>query len=182
MKTYTLRMPDGRNYVVDDAICDQLNREQGRERVPGTVLDGLILMKCGCIAMEAGMRECEKMAKKRKAWSRLRPGQKMVENTVDALLETLEARQFISAQNNFNAVTLTVSSLPVQQYTNIRQDYLSEVTKAATANCAATCVLTRDEAKHCKLRRALDQIPGMKEAKREQVFSLGGCPYMTVEG
>ena len=111
MKTYTLRMPNGEQYVMTDDIIREMNE---------------------------------------------------------------------SVHNNLAEVRLTISAMPVPMCTNIRAEDLSEITKAATANCAATCMKTREESKRCPLRHALETIPGMKEAARNQAFGLSGCPYMTI--
>ena len=53
MKTYTLRM-EGRDYVMTDAICDELNRTQGRTRLSGGKLDKLVMAQVGMRLLDGG--------------------------------------------------------------------------------------------------------------------------------
>ena len=179
MKTYTLHNNDGKKYVFNDKQLDELNRAQNRTRVTGGTLDNLILMKSGFIAGETGLMGSEDYVRQMGMWPRLRPCIAQAQKAVDILLEGIEARQFISAYNNFNHVTLTISSFPVDQWTNIRQGDLNLIIRAATANCAATCIRNREQAKRCPLRQALSCVPGMKEAAKSSL-NLGGCPYMMI--
>lgn len=180
MKTYTLRMPNGRQYVMDERMIREMNEMQGRRRVTGDEMDGVIMMQAGVNAITAGSGNCARFLTELNLNRRIKPCMAQVQNVVQCMFDHVEARQFISIHNNLAETRLTISSLPVPMYTNIRTEDLSEITKAATANCAATCMKTRDESKYCPLRRALETIPGMKEAARDQAFGLNGCPYMTI--
>lgn len=180
MKTYTLRMEDGKSYVMDDAICDELNRTQGRVRLKGGELDKLVMAQVGLRALEDGTDGLEDYAKARNQWRKLRPALKLMSNVLADLTDHIDARQFITVYNNFNAVNITVSALPVTQFTNIRQEDLSELVTAASLNCAATCLKTREESKRCRLRKAFESIPGLKKIAKQSAIGLGECPYMTM--
>lgn len=181
MKTYTLRM-EGRDYVMTDAICDELNRTQGRTRLSGGKLDKLVMAQVGMRLLEDGAEGLEDYAKMRKQWGKLRPGLTLASNALADMTDHIDARQFITVYNNYNAVNITISALPVPQFTNIRQEDLSELVTAASLNCAATCTKSQEESKRCKLRKAFSTIPGLKQVAKENAFGLGGCPYMTVGG
>ena len=178
MRTYTLRnMPDGKVYVYTDEEIDRLDREQNRRRLAGDELDGLILMQCGLIAMETGAKDCERYMKERKQAGRIKPCIAQMGKAIDDMSNHIAGRQFITLHNNCHHVALTVSSLPVHQCVNLRQDHVNRIVSAALNNCAATCMLTREQSKCCELRRALETVPGLKEAARG-TMNLGGCPYM----
>lgn len=180
MKTYTLRMPNGKQYAMTDDIIREMNEMQGRRRLTGGELDGVIMMQAGVNALLAGADSCARYMSERKLNRRVKPCVAQLQNAVQDMLDHVEAKQFISIHNNLAETRLTISSLPVPMCTNVRTEDLSEITKAATANCAATCMKTLAESKYCPLRRALETIPGMKEAARDQAFGLNGCPYMTI--
>lgn len=182
MKTYTLRMPDGKNYVMTDEICDELNRTQGRKRLTGGELDALVMLQAGMTAVDNGAERLKKYAKERNQLRRMMPAIAQLHKAADDLTDHIEARQFVTVHNNFANVTLTISSLPVPQYTNVEQSMLSEIVTAASLNCAATCTLSQEESKRCKLRKAFSTIPGLKQVTKDNAFGLGGCPYMTVGG
>ena len=178
MKTYTLRnMPDGKEYVYTDAEIDMLDREQNRRRLSGAELDGLILMESGLIAFETGAKDCARYMRERKQAGRIMPCLAQMHKAVDDMSNHIAGRQFITLHNNCHHVALTISSLPVNQCVNLRQDHVNRIVSAALNNCAATCTLTREQSKCCELRRALETVPGLKEAARGQM-DLGGCPYM----
>ena len=181
MKTYTLRM-EGRDYVMTDAICDEINRTQGRTRLSRGELDKLIMAQVGIRLVEDGVGGLENYAKLRKQWSKLRPAQKLISNALADMTDHIEARQFITVYNNFGNVNITISALTVPQFTNVEQSMLSEIVTAASLNCAATCTKSQEESKRCKLRKAFSTIPGLKQVAKETAFGLGGCPYMTIGG
>ena len=182
MKTYTLRMPDGKNYVMNDAACDEMNRTQGRTLVSGGEVDGLIMLQAGLALADNGMSKLKRYAKARNQLRRIMPALAQVRKAAEDMTDHVEARQYIALHNNFANVMLTISSLPVPQYTNVEQSMLSEIVTAASLNCAATCTMSREESKRCKLRKAFSTIPGLKQVTKENAFGLGGCPYMTVGG
>ena len=181
MKTYTIRM-GGRDYVMTDAICDEINRTQGRTRLSGGEVDDLVKAQVGIRLFEDGVGGLENYAKLRKQWGKLRPALALASNALADMTDHIDARQFITVYNNYNAVNITVSALPVPQFTNIRQEDLSELVNAASLNCAATCTKSQEESKRCKLRKAFSTIPGLKQVAKEHAFGLGSCPYMTVGG
>ena len=94
-----------------------------------------------------------------------------------ASLETaVSAHQLKSLDAQVDDFSVVVTTgMPPQGYTAVSEADLTALTQAVTKDhCGYMCTRTRDGARSCPVRKALDAIPGMRQYRDE---SPDACPY-----
>lgn len=84
----------------------------------------------------------------------------------------------LDAQLNHGQSTVIVTTTAAPpQYVNIRHDHLLAIVKGCCEeHCAFGCTRSREESKACRIRRALDGIPGLP-GESDGIH----CPYYMVD-
>ena len=180
-KDYTVLSP---RHLVDqrkqltNAQMEQLDEKEGRRRVAGYELDALVMLNVGRVFLHTAMEDVKKFAKEVGVYQKIAPSMTMLDNACRTMTDHISRRQCQSIDANYNQVTVSISSLPVPQWTNIKQTDLSTIINQATRMCSLDCTCSREQAKRCELRKALDTVPGMKEASRSAFDQDDCCPYL----
>ena len=161
--------------------------EEGQERVSGGVIDDLILLRVAWTALETlkdekGLIKFLGNANKDNV-RKLRMAATSLGNVVNSAQHHLIINQQQTIYSNTHRASITVSAGNLgsaQQYTNIRHDLLKQIVIAATGsdNCEH-CIRTGKEVKDCKLKQALDTVPGL--ADRQTMIIKDMCPYGCME-
>jgi hypothetical protein len=99
--------------------------------------------------------------------------------SLDSMMRKVSIGQVRTLNANTNQVTVTVSSARVPGCINIDADDLTHIANRALEACSMYCSCTRDESKHCRLRKALENVPSAS------VEGMGTdptrCPYAGVQ-
>lgn len=163
----------GRRHVATDEELDAYDREHNTERVPSRVLDSYIGLTGALALMEKNNTLVEKTAKKYGAWNTLRTAQGMLTKGLDQLTSRMSIRQSISVRENCRNVNVIVGVQRSPLLWNIQLEHVDVLVKHAMRACQE-CLLTEGESRKCKLREALDCIPGVDG----DVDAMGMCPYL----
>lgn len=163
------------------AECNAIDAkaEGRRQRINGAEMDALMRYNAGYSllmdAMKGGgltkmaERACADIEAIKEHLDALKLYYATLENAVSAhQLKSLDAQV-----DDFSVVVTT--GMPPQGYTAIGEADLAALTQAVTKDhCGYMCTRTRDGAKSCPVRKALDAIPGMRQYRDE---SPDACPY-----
>ena len=185
-KDYTVL---SKRHIVDkNAMTDEqmelLDQQEGRRRITGTEMDALIMLNVSRVLMHTAMDDLRPFLKEHGYLTRLAPLMGQFDKACKTMTDHVKRKQCKSIEANYNGVTVTVSSLPMKQpqWTNVEQSVLNRIVNQASRMCAMDCTCTREQSKRCELRRAFDNVPGMKEAAKVGLFSGDdACPYLLFE-
>ena len=98
------------------------------------------------------------------------------------LASQVECRQMGSIMAQTDGARITVAASPNPAYVNIELENLLHICNRAMEQCDFCCTCTRDQSKDCKLRKALDLVPGVKEQGKEYARKdATKCPYRGME-
>lgn len=185
MKTLraTSRDKDGRDKYYDLQALRALDVEQGRDRLTGSELEAMIAL---CVARQLLMDVCdhlERFSKKHGAKAMLHCANGMLKKAIATMRDKISGEQLISISNNINdcGIIITSNYLGVKQMFNVDRDDLYHIINQAAKQCGLECSCTRQESKMCRLRYALDNIPGVKRMAKENWVTGDGCPYQIFE-
>ena len=113
---------------------------------------------------------------------RLRQSLTNLRKSIIAMNMHIATRQMGAIANQMADSTLTISANAVPARVNIPLEDLLHICNRATETCSFSCMVTRDESKACRLRHALDLVPGCKEASKEIARRYSDrCPYRDVQ-
>lgn len=167
-------------YTADEVA--EINRIDNRRRASGAELEAMM----GAIAAGNILIAVAPMLYDHASHVGKVPQLKRLVTTFRRLMVTLNMHLDITQMNtivgNMADAHLTVSSNPVQPYVNIRLEDLLHICNRAMEQCDLCCTCTREQSKDCSLRHAFDQVPGCKQAAKEQARKdAGSCPYRGME-
>lgn len=174
---------DGRGkaiYTMDEV--DRINRVDGRRRVTGAEMEAMM----GMIAAGNMILSCAPTLYEHAAVAGCSPTLKRLatqfRNLMVKLNMRIDVRQMGAIASQMADATITISANPVPAMVNIRLDDLLHICNRAMEQCDFVCTCTREESKQCQLRRALEVVPGAKEAAKEIARKdAGRCPYRGME-
>ena len=170
------------NLIYSDAEVAAINEEQGRVRISGAESEMMIglLAATNMIQMALPVLENHALYSGVRKW--LRMARSLLHKVCVAMSMKIEARQMASMCNQLRDHTISVSAMPIPGMVNISCDDLMILCNRAMETCEMVCNCTREESKHCRLRAALDCVPGAKEqAKERSRADASQCPYKGIE-
>lgn len=150
----------------------------------GSELDALIMLNVGRVLLDTAINDLRPFLKRHGYLTRLAPLAAQIGNACRKMTDHVKHKQCRTIEANYNGVTVSISSLPMrsQQWTNVEQSVMNKIVNQATRMCSMDCSCNRQDSKSCELRRAFDNVPGMKEAARSGVFADADmCPYYLFE-
>ena len=158
---------------------DQMDKDEGRIRVPNRVMQALVLFKA-CV--DTSLRELESVQpfiKKTGAGRMLKCQIAGMRKSVRDMMCKVSASQNRTLQANTQLTYVTVTSSKVPAMINIDVEDLTHICNRALEMCAFSCACTREESKECKLRHAFEQVASSSvEAVRMDATK---CPYAGAE-
>ena len=170
------------NVIYTPEQVDAINREQNRRRISGQQMECMTaLVTAGNLVIQSVpplFDLADHIGKKRQLKSLVTQMRKLF----TALNMAVEVRQMgaICAQVENNHIAVCADHVP--GYINIRREDMMEICNRAMEQCDMLCTCTREESKTCKLRRALEVVPGVKEqGKAYARKDATRCPYRGME-
>ena len=170
------------NVIYTPEQVDEINREQNRRRLNGAELEAMTaLITAGNIIIQTApvlFDQAEHIGKKRQ----LKGTVTQFRRLMTKLNMAVEVRQMGAICGQLENAKICVSAEPVARYVNIRHDTLMHICNRAMEFCDMCCTCTREESKECELRRALELVPGVKEAGKDIARKdATRCPYRGME-
>lgn len=172
-------------YTAEQVV--RINQEQNRRKVSGAEMEAMVsAVTAGNILIQAAPVLYEHAAHIGKQ-PQLKRLVTQYRRLMTKLNMAVEVRQMSAICGQVENAKISVSAEPVARYVNIRQDDLLHICNRAMEQCDFCCTCTREQSKDCKLRRALELVPGVKEQGKEYARKdATRCPYrgmeMVIEG
>lgn len=159
-----------------------INQEQGRRRISGAEMEAMVAMiSAGNMMIQAAPVLFDHAAHIGKQ-PQLKRLVTQFRRLMTKLNMAVEVRQMGAICGQFENAKISVSAEPVPRYVNIRQEDLLHICNRAMEQCDFCCTCTREQSKDCKLRKALELVPGVKEQGKEYARKdATRCPYRGME-
>ena len=176
-------MHDTQDYAIyTPEQVEALNREQDRRHVTGAEMEALICMIVGGNLIIQNAPILYEHAELRGKKQRLKSLATSIRNLMTTLNMAVNLRQMGSICTQLEKMCVSVTSEHVEGHVNIRLDQLLTICNRAMESCDLCCTCTREESKHCELRRALELVPGVKAQGKEIARKdATRCPYRGME-
>lgn len=160
----------------------RINQEQHRRRLSGAEMEAMTAaITAGNILIQTAPVLHDQAAHIGKH-SQLKRLVTQLRRLLTKLNMAVEVRQMGAICGQLEKMKICVSAEPVARYVNIRHDTLMHICNRALEFCDMCCTCTREESKQCELRRALELVPGVKEAGKEIARKdATRCPYRGME-
>lgn len=162
---YTFKLKSARELTRQQAETLDRNSDGRRQRITGKELDALIRFHAGFVLMAeaAESGDLERIIKR--AGARMIPQAigtiQKARGQMDGAISALQLRSLDANISHGARITVSTDGAP-PMYTAVRQDHLLALCKAVTADhCGLMCTRSREEAKRCPVRDALDAVPGL---------------------
>lgn len=168
-----------RDRIFSEERLKAVDAEQKRRRISGAEVEAYIGFATANSLLERNVPTLERLAKETGNAIRLRQASALMGNATKALGNGVSAEQLITIANNCMNVMITISASPVEACCNIAWKALQTICDAAIAACWV-CECSRDESKSCVLRKALETVPGVREATKAAGNTVG-CPFACAE-
>lgn len=175
---------DQRDRVYDPVVLARLNQEQGRERLTSTEMEAVIALCAAKNLADDATNELKRLGRNRGFYRMLRGAVGMMKKAERIIGDSMTGEQLITVSNNTADCNIYVSSNSdptVKQMMNVSADALMDIMNQSLRVCGLTCSCTREESKMCQLRRAYEQIPGVKKLARANFVAGNDCPYQMME-
>lgn len=164
----------GQLMEASDAELRELDRREGRERVPSAVAEAAIGLCGALLLIEDDTAVIAKTARKFGCYSLLRSAAGLLRKGINILLNRVSARQNLAIRENTRGMSIQVSVRPTPMTYNLPMRDLLTLTAYALDHCRTGCLCTSDEARDCPLRAVLSTIPRIDYDDD----GIGLCPYM----
>ena len=167
------------------AECNEIDAKTNgrRQRINGAEMDALMRYNAGYSLLMDSLnggglaKMCERVGADIQTITEHLAALKLFYATVENAVSAHQLKSLDAQVDDFQVVVTT--GMPPQGYTAIGEADLAALTQAVTKDhCGYMCTMTRDQAKMCPVRRALDNIPGMRQYREE---SVDACPYALVD-
>ena len=149
--------------------------EQNRRRICGAEVEAYIGLATASSLMERSAPVLERLAKDTGNGVRIKQASTLLSNATKKMGYGVSAAQLISIANNCRDVTITISSTPVDGCCNVDWKAMQAICDAALEGCCKFCGSSRSESKKCGLRKALELVPGVKQAFKGD--GADECPF-----
>lgn len=157
----------------------KIDEEEGRIRIPGWVL-GTLQNVIGAHALLYGSNPVlKRTARQFGCWKWLRLAEVSLKKALECIDSKLCVTQIMTYRANGEHQKISISSKPAEQCINIPVTEWEVVVRAALKHCTHHCIHSEKEAQKCKLRRVLEDTPGIE---MENDAKWLACPFMTIEG
>ena len=170
------------NIILTPERARVIDEEENRIRISGTEMEAQMAMIAAGNLVVKAVPILEALAKHAGELPRLRRAVTDLRKGVIALNRHIAARQMQTIANQMTNASITISPHPVGASVCIPLEDLLHICNRATETCSFSCMVSREESKACRLRHALDLVPGCKEASKEIARSCADrCPYRDVQ-
>lgn len=165
----------GKVYPDTKAGRDQMDRDEGRIRVPNSAMEALVVLRAAVTVMKKAIDSVWMIVKKTGVGRMIKAHIWGLDKCLTAIMSKVSASQNRTLQANTQLVDITVTSHKVPAMINIDIEDLNAISNRALEMCAFSCDCTREQSKECRLRQAFEQVASScVEAVREDPTK---CPY-----
>lgn len=170
------------NMIFTPQQVDAIDREQNRIRISGSEQEAMMAMIAAGNMVTQAVPMLEELARHAGVLPRVRQALTNLRKSIIAMNMHIATRQMGAIASQMADSTITISANASAAHVNIPLEDLLHICNRATETCAFSCMVTRDESKVCRLRHALDLVPGCKEASKEIARRYSDrCPYRDVQ-
>jgi hypothetical protein len=180
MKIIRARTPRGDWDLFDADKLKEVDEREGRRRLSGGEIEALIGVTTGINIIRRSIICLEELAKETGQQRRAKLVETMVLNLLTGIARKVAQDQLITIGNNVYDVVVTLSSSGVDGCVNIRWKDMQVLADNVLLSCSMSCGKSRDESKSCPIRRALENVPGLKAAAKSQ-GNTKDCPFSGLE-
>ena len=172
-------VPEGTFRGVTAQQKQAFDERDGRRRYTGKELEALIELNAGKALIASAMPDLERVRKDcGDRIGRMLPA--LLESTAYRYAQRMSSAQLISMDNQLNhgkAMVSVTTTIAPPQYVNIRhRDLLAIIRGCCDEHCAYNCTRTLEQSKSCRIRQALDNIPGLPGG-----HDGAHCPYSMID-
>lgn len=170
------------NMIFTQNQVDAIDREENRIRITGREQEAMMALIAAGNLFTQGVPLLEDLARHAGVLPRIRQSLTLMRKAIVAMNMHIATRQMGAIASQMADSTITISAAPVPAKINIPLDDLIHICNRAMEACEMMCPCTRDESKACRLRAALDLVPGCKQAAKEIARRHSDrCPYRDVQ-
>ena len=170
------------NMIFSPQQVEAIDREQNRIRISGTEQEAVMALIAAGNMFTQAVPMLEELARHAGVLSRLRRSLTNMRKSIIAMNMHIATRQMGAIASQMADSQITISANASTAYVNIPLEDLLHICNRATETCSFSCMVSRDESKACRLRYALDLVPGCKEASKEIARRYSDrCPYRDVQ-
>ena len=180
MKIIRSRLPGAEGEAFDLEMLKKVDEREGRHRISGGEVEALIAFVTAVNIIRRELPRLESMAEENGQLTKLRTVRTMALGIMNRIVKKIAQDQLITIANNVYEVIVTLSSSPVEGCYNIRRKDLHTLADSVLLSCSMSCGKSRDESKDCPVRRALENIPGLKAAAKS-MGNTKDCPFSGLE-
>lgn len=165
----------GKTYPDTKAGRDQMDRDEGRVRIPNSAMEAMVTLQAAMIVARKAADAIKPTIRKTGCGRMLKAHIGGMRRCIGDILCKVSASQNRTLQANTQLVTVTVSSAKAPAMINIPIEDMVAISNRALEMCAFSCSCTREQSKECQLRRAFEQVASScVEAVRDDPTK---CPY-----
>lgn len=178
-KDYVIKHVEGQPIRTTESVKQAVDARQDRRRFSGAEVECMLELNAGRALVITALDGLSRVRKE--VGDKISPAVcGNLTNICNRFAGRMSTAQVISldAQLNHGASTVVVTTTKAPpQYVNIRHDHLIAIIRGCCEeHCAFGCTLNREESKSCRIRRALDTIPGLP-GENDGIH----CPYYMVD-
>lgn len=162
--------------IYDEKLLRSIDQTQERRRLSGAEVEAFIGFATAHNLIERSAPVLSKLAEATGNAVRIRQALALSGNAVKMLARGVSAAQLITIANNVNDTTITISSSPVDAFCNVDWRAMQVICDVVLGNYCKWCDCGRDKSKACDLRKALEQVPGVRTAVKA-VGNSEDCPF-----
>lgn len=156
----------------------ELDEEQQRRHISARETEGMIYLAVADLMIASAAVMLRGHIKHSGQQKRMNMLPSMLHNAVRELSNHIESEQLITIANNVNGAEVSLTTYEKPGAMNIQYQHMQAIVNKALEGCELMCICTREESKRCPVRRALENIPGMRGAARERAqIDSTRCPY-----
>lgn len=166
----------------DKVRLRELDKQQDRRRLNAVELEGMIYLAVADMMVGSAAEMLKRHTAHAGQQKRMNMLPSMIHNAVREMSNRIQSEQLITLANNVNGAEVSLTTYVKPGAMNIQYQHMQAIVNQALASCEMMCTKTREESKCCPVRRALENVPGMKGAARERAqLNVDGCPYAGLE-
>lgn len=170
------------NMIFSPQQVEAIDLEQNRIRISGSEQEAMMAMIAAGNMFTQAVPMLEGLARHAGVLPRIRQSLTLMRKAIIAMNMHIATRQMGAIASQMADSTITISANAAPARVNIPLEDLLHICNRATENCGLMCPASRDESKVCRLRHALDLVPGCKEAAKEIARRYSDrCPYRDVQ-
>ncbi len=162
---------------VDRRTMEQIDKEEGRVRLPAQCITALIGLGGAIVLWKQNADIMAPTLKKMGLWDKTRCAEGLMRWILDRICRNMCVRQNLAIQENTRDMIISVGVKPAPRCINVPQDVADELVGAVMRDTCNMCLKDEREAGKCPLRKALDAVPGVVSDES----GWWACPYMQGE-